>query len=72
MIEWKITIYLNLNLKLPHVELTNTTTCNSDSMDSSILNLLNTHSHACDFKIPLIGLATQTLQFVTPRPPLKV
>ena len=29
-------------------------------------------SLACDFEIPLKGLAIQTLQFVTPRPPLKV
>ena len=32
----------------------------------------NTSTHACDFEIPLKGLATQTLQFVTPRPLLKV
>ena len=44
MIEWKITIDLTLNLKLPQVELTNTTTCRSDYMDSSILDLLNTNS----------------------------
>ena len=72
MIEWKITIDLNPKSKLPQVELTNTTTCSSDSTDSSILNMLNTNSYVCDFKIPLKGLATQTLLFVTPRPPLKV
>ena len=38
----------------------------------SLLDLLCTNTHVCDFKIPLKGLATQTLQFVTPRPPLKV
>ena len=32
----------------------------------------NTSNLTCDFEIPLKGLATQTLQFVTPRPPLKV
>ena len=40
---------------LPLVELTNTTTCNSDSTDSSLLDLLNTSSHAYDFEIPLKG-----------------
>ena len=30
-----------------------------------------TSTHACDFEIPLKGLATQTLQFVTPRPSLR-
>ena len=44
MIEWKITIDLNSISKAPQVELTNTTMCNSDSTDSSILDLLNTNS----------------------------
>jgi len=30
----------------------------------------NTSTLACDFEIPLKSLVTQTLQFVTPRPPL--
>ena len=34
--------------------------------------LQNTNTHVCDFKISLKGLATQTLLFMTPRPPLKV
>ena len=32
----------------------------------------NTSTLTCDSEIPLISLATQTLQFVTPRPTLKV
>ena len=40
---------------LPPIELTNTTTCNSDSTDFSLLDLLNTSSHAYDFEIPLKG-----------------
>ena len=35
------------------VELTNTATCSFNSMDSSLLDLLNTSSHVHDFKIPL-------------------
>ena len=38
---------------LPLIELTNTATCSSNSMNSSLLDLLNTSSHAYDFKIPL-------------------
>ena len=38
---------------LPPVELTNMATYNSNSMDSSLLDLLNTSSHVYDFKIPL-------------------
>ena len=38
---------------LPLVELTNITTCNFDSIDFSLLDLLNTSSHTYDFKIPL-------------------
>ena len=44
-----------MNLKLPLVELTNTTKCSFDPTDSSILDLLSTNSHACDFEIPLKG-----------------
>ena len=41
---------------LPPVELTNTTTCSSDSADfSDLLDLLNTSSHAYDFEITLKG-----------------
>ena len=40
---------------LPPVELTNTTTCSSDSADFSLLDLLNTSSHAYDFEITLKG-----------------
>ena len=40
---------------LPPVELTNTTTCSSDSTDFSLLDLLNTSSHAYDFEITLKG-----------------
>ena len=40
---------------LPPIELTNTTTYNSDSTDFSLLDLLNTSSHAYDFEIPLKG-----------------
>ena len=40
---------------LPPVELTNMATYNSNSMDSSLLDLLNTSSHAYDFEIPLKG-----------------
>ena len=47
---------------LPFVELTNMTTCSFDSTDSSILNLLNTNSHVCDFKIPLKGVKSSSLE----------
>ena len=41
-------------------------------MDSFfLLPLQNTNTHVCDFEIPLKGLVTQTLLFVTPRPPEK-
>ena len=45
---------------------------NSESTNYSLLDLQNTNSHVCDFEIPLKGLATQTLQFVTPKLTLKV
>ena len=47
------TIDLTLNLLLPLVVLTHTTTCSFESTDSSILNLLHTNTHVCNFKIPL-------------------
>ena len=40
------------NLKLPLVELTHLITCNFESTDSFILNLLHTNTHICDFEIP--------------------
>ena len=49
------TIDVTLNLLLPLVVLTHTTMCNVKSMDSSILNLLHTNTHVCDFEIPLKG-----------------
>ena len=55
MMKWKFTINFSLFVKLPLVELTHMTTCNSESTDSSILNLLNTNTHICDFEIPLKG-----------------
>ena len=67
------TKYLTLNLLLPpvvtychdHVQVLNPWT-------PSLLDLQNTNSYVCDFDIPLKGLATQILQFVTSRPPMKV
>jgi len=55
MREWKFTIDFSLNLKLSFVELTHMTTCSSDSIDSSILNLLNPNTPICDFGISLKG-----------------
>ena len=46
---------------LPLVELTNRTTCNSDSTDSSLLDLLNISSHAYDFKIPFKGFRSSAV-----------
>ena len=48
-------INLTLNLLLPLVILTHMTTCNSEFIDSSILNLLHTNTHTYNFKIPLKG-----------------
>ena len=45
---------------------------NSESTNYSLLDLQNTNSHVCDFEIPLKGLVTQTLQFVTTKLILKV
>ena len=42
------TINLTLNLLLPHVVLTHVTTCNFESTDSSIMNLLHTNMPVCD------------------------
>ena len=61
MIESKSTIDLNLNLMLPLVELINTIMCSSNSIDSSILNLLNTNSHVCDFEIPVKGFRSPSV-----------
>ena len=40
---------------LPPIELTNMTTCNSNSTDFSLLDLLNTSSHAYNFEMSLKG-----------------
>ena len=53
------TIDLTLNLMLPLVILTHMTTRNSESTDSSILNLLHTNAPVCDFEIPLKSLDYQ-------------
>ena len=46
---------------------------NSETTDSFFFwPLQNTNTHICNFEIPLNGLGTQTLMFVTPRPLLKV
>ena len=44
------TIDLTLILLLPHVVLTHVTTHTSESMDSSIINLLHTNTPVCDSK----------------------
>ena len=46
---------------LPLVELTNKTMCNSDSTDSSLLDLLNMSSHAYDFEIPFKGFRSSVV-----------
>ena len=46
---------------LPLVELTNITTCNFDSIDFSLLDLLNTSSHTYDFEIPLKGFRSPVI-----------
>ena len=57
----------------PLVDLLTRPRASSESTDSFFLwPLQNTNTHVCDFEIPLKGLATQTLLFVTSRPPLKV
>ena len=57
----------------PPVELTDTTTCKLRIHELLLSLTFAKHKHhVCDFEIPLKGLATQTLLFVTPRPPLKV
>ena len=55
------TIDLTLNLLLSLVVLTHMTTCSSESMDSSILNLLHTNTHVYDFVIPLKGFRSSTV-----------
>ena len=49
------TIDLALNLLLPLVVFTYMITCSIEFMDFSILNLLHTNTHVCDFEIPLKG-----------------
>ena len=46
---------------LPLVELTNMTTCNFNSTDSSLLDLLYASSHAYDFEIPLKGFRSPVI-----------
>ena len=38
-----------------------TTTCNFESTDSSILNLLHTNTHVCDFEIYLNGFRSPSI-----------
>ena len=68
------TIDLTLNLLPPHVVLTYVTTCSSESTDFSIMNLLHINTPICDSKSSTqrFGSSTQTIQFMTPRLPLKV
>ena len=65
------TIDLTLNLLLPHVVLAGVTTRNFEFTKSSIVKLL--HTIVCDSEISTqrFRSATQTLQFVTLRSPLK-
>ena len=44
------TIDLTLNLLLPYVVLTHVTTRNSESTDTSIMNMLHTNTSVCDFE----------------------
>ena len=60
MIEWKITINLNSKSKSPQVELTNTTTCSSDSR----LFYIGFAKHKfpiCDFEISLKGFRSPSV-----------
>ena len=60
MIEWKITINLNSKSKSPQVELTNTTTCSSDSR----LFYIGFAKHkfpVCDFEISLKGFRSPSV-----------
>ena len=50
------TIYLTLNLLLPHVILTHVTTHSFGSMASSTMKLLHINTHVCDFETLLKGL----------------
>ena len=45
------TIDFSLNLMQPFIILTHVTTCNSEFMDFSILNLLHINTLVCDFEI---------------------
>ena len=53
------TIDVSLNLILPLVVLNRVTTYSAESMNSSILNFLNTNTPVCDFEIPLKALDHQ-------------
>ena len=57
----------------PPIELTDMTTCKLRIHELLLSLAFAKHKHpVCDFEISLKGLVTQTLLFVTPRPPLKV
>ena len=56
---------------LPHVVLTHVTTLSSKSTDSFIMNLLHTNTQFVTLRTLVKGFATQTLQFVTLKSPLK-
>ena len=49
------TIDLTVNLLLLLVVLTHVTICNSESTSPSIVKLLHTNTHVCDFETPLKG-----------------
>ena len=67
------TKYLTLNILLhPVVTYWHNHVQASNLRTPSLLDLQNTNSYVCDFDIPLKSLVTQTLQFVTSRPPMKV
>ena len=73
LIESKFIQQITLILLLPHVVLIGVTTRSSISTNSSTMKLLHTSSPYCNSEISIqrFGLATQTLQFVTLRSPLK-
>jgi len=52
---------LTLNLLLPHVVLTDVTTHNSKSMDSSTVTRLHTNSSTCHFAISTQRFRSTTL-----------
>ena len=45
----------------PHILLTHVTTHNSESTDSSIMNLLHINSPICDFEYPTQSFSSSTL-----------